>query len=134
MTILVGIDTGGTFTDLVALDEETGELRIGKSPSTPAAPAEAIFDAFEAAEVEPDAASTIVLGTTIATNALLERKGADVLYLTTEGFEDVPSIGRVDKEDPYDLQWRKPLPFVARRNCLGVRERVAFQTVSAALE
>jgi N-methylhydantoinase A/oxoprolinase/acetone carboxylase beta subunit/N-methylhydantoinase B/oxoprolinase/acetone carboxylase alpha subunit len=125
MALHVGIDTGGTFTDLVVLDDETGSVVVAKSPSTPADPAVAIFDAFAASGVGPAAAATITLGTTIATNALLERKGARVLYVTTVGFEDLPAIGRIDKKDPYDLQALKPEPLVSRRDCLGVVERVA---------
>ena len=102
-----------------------GILAAGKSPSTPADPARAIFDAFEAAGVDPAAAETIVLGTTVATNALLERRGAEVIFVTTAGFRDVPIIQRVDKKDPYDLQWEKPRPFVERESCLEVDERVA---------
>ena len=126
MTLRVGIDTGGTFTDLVALDEESRRLWIGKRPSTPASPADGIFDAFAAAGLEPDRAGSVVLGTTIATNALLERSGARVLYVTTSGFEDIPTIQRVDKKDPYDLQWLKARPLVARGDCLGVAERIDF--------
>ena len=125
LVLHVGIDTGGTFTDLVAFDDETGILAAGKSPSTPADPARAIFDAFEAAGVDPAAAETIVLGTTVGTNALLERRGAEVIFVTTAGFRDVPIIQRVDKKDPYDLQWEKPRPFVERESCLEVDERVA---------
>ena len=125
MALHVGIDTGGTFTDLVVLDDETGELVVGKRPSTPAAPAQAIFHAFEAAGIEPAAAASVTVGTTVGTNALLERKGGRVLFLTTAGFEDVPMIGRIDKEDPYDLHRAKPQPLVARRDCVGVLERLA---------
>jgi N-methylhydantoinase A/oxoprolinase/acetone carboxylase beta subunit/N-methylhydantoinase B/oxoprolinase/acetone carboxylase alpha subunit len=125
VTLHVGIDTGGTFTDLVAFDEETGAVVTGKSPSTPDDPAQAIFAAFEAAGVDPAATRTIALGTTVGTNALLQRAGADVLFVTTAGFRDVPIIQRVDKKDPYDLQWEKPRPFVERDRCLEVDERVA---------
>ncbi len=124
MALHVGIDTGGTFTDLVVLDDETGAIVIAKSPSTPGDPAAAIFDAFEASGVGPGAATTITLGTTIATNALLERKGARVIYVTTAGFEDLPTIGRIDKKDPYDLQALKPAPLVSRRDCIGIVERI----------
>ncbi|MGI8972956.1 MAG: hydantoinase B/oxoprolinase family protein [Gaiella sp.] len=126
MALHVGVDTGGTFTDLVVLDDQTGQLVIGKRPSTPGAPAAAVFHAFAAAGVEPAGAATVSVGTTVGTNALLERKGARVVFLTTAGFEDVPVIGRIDKQDPYDLRWPKPEPFVARRDCVGVRERLAF--------
>ena len=68
--------------------------------------------------------ASVTLGTTVGTNALLERRGARVLLLTTAGFEDVPAIGRIDKEDPYDLHAPKPEPFVAREDCIGVRERI----------
>lgn len=125
MALHVGIDTGGTFTDLVVLDDETGAVVTAKSPSTPDDPAVAIFDAFEVSGVSPAAATTITLGTTIATNALLERKGARVVYVTTAGFEDLPIIGRIDKKDPYDLQALKPAALVSRRDCVGVVERVS---------
>src|SRR5689334_4147584 len=116
----VGVDTGGTFTDLVAFDEATGEVLVGKAPSTPSDPAQAVFAAFEAAGLPPERADAIALGTTIATNALLQRNGAHVHLVTTEGFRDVPIIQRVDKEDPYNLRWRKPEPLVRRSSCLEI--------------
>ena len=125
MPLHVGVDTGGTFTDLVVLDDETGEIAVGKRPSTPAGPAEAIFHAFEDAGIEPAAAASVTMGTTVGTNALLERTGCRVLFLTTAGFEDVPVIGRIDKDDPYDLRRAKLRPLVARRDCVGVVERLA---------
>ena len=126
MAYRMGIDTGGTFTDLVAVDAAAdGRLRIAKVPSTPAAPGRAVFDALAGSGVPVEELSLLVLGTTLGINAVLERRGARVLYLTTDGFQDVPFIQRIDKKDPYDLQWQKPVPFVARRDCIGVRERVA---------
>lgn len=125
MTIRVGIDTGGTFTDLVALDEETGEIQISKRPSTPNEPARAVLDALLRSGVDLDQIGLLVLGTTVGTNALLQRRGARVIYVTTRGVEDVPYIQRVDKKDPYDLQWQKPEPFVKRQDCIGANERVA---------
>jgi N-methylhydantoinase A/oxoprolinase/acetone carboxylase beta subunit/N-methylhydantoinase B/oxoprolinase/acetone carboxylase alpha subunit len=120
-----GVDTGGTFTDLVVLDDETGGVVVGKAPSTPASPGTAVFDAFQAAGVEPAAVASLTLGTTVGTNALLERRGARVVVLTTAGFEDVATIGRIDKDDPYDLRRPKPAPFARRPDCIGVRERIA---------
>ena len=126
MAYRMGIDTGGTFTDLVAVDTDgRGLLHIAKVPSTPAQPGRAVFDALARSGVPAEELSLLVLGTTLGINAVLERRGARVLYLTTDGFQDVPFIQRIDKKDPYDLQWQKPVPFVARRDCIGVRERVA---------
>ncbi len=124
MTRRIGIDTGGTFTDLVLLDEANGEVRTMKVPSTPADPAQAVLEGLAA--LAPDAAGigNIVLGTTIATNAALQRRGARVFYITTAGFEDIPFLQRADKPDPYDQGWQRPEPLVARRDCLGVVERI----------
>jgi N-methylhydantoinase A len=124
MPIRVGIDTGGTFTDLVALDEDTGALLTAKCPSTPRQPEVAVLDTLEAAAIPPEAVRFLILGTTIATNALLTRRGARVIYLTTAGFEDVPFIQRVNRKFHYDLSWRKPVPFCARQDCLGLAERI----------
>jgi N-methylhydantoinase A len=120
----IGIDTGGTFTDLVAVEEATGAVTTVKVPSTPRQPAAATFEALRRCGLDPGEIGFFVLGTTIATNCLLERKGQRVVYVTTAGFEDVPYIQRVDRKSLYDLQWVKPTPYVARPDCIGVRERV----------
>jgi N-methylhydantoinase A len=120
----VGVDTGGTFTDLVAVEEATGAVRTVKVPSTPRQPAAATFEALRRCGLDPGEIGFFVLGTTIATNCLLERKGQRVVYVTTAGFEDVPYIQRVDRKSLYDLQWVKPTPYVERPDCIGVRERV----------
>ena len=108
----------------MALDENTGALQFAKRPSTPQAPGQAVLDVLSRVDVPLEQVALLVLGTTVGTNAVLERSGARVIYLTTDGFEDIPYIQRIDKKDPYDLQWLKPQPFVARRDCLGVDERV----------
>lgn len=123
-TIRIGVDTGGTFTDLVAIDDTTYEILVVKKPSTPPEPSKAVFDALEDLSRPLEHASALALGTTLATNALLTRRGARVLYLTTAGFEDIPHLQRADKKDPYDLQAVRPDPLVARADCLGVLERV----------
>ena len=121
----VGIDTGGTFTDLVAIDQDGDEILVAKRPSTPRVPHEGVFDALEASGIGPEGISYLVLGTTIAINALHQRSGARVLYLTTKGFEDVPFIQRINRRHHYDLSWIKPAPFAQRRDCIGVNERIS---------
>jgi N-methylhydantoinase A len=124
MKYRVGIDTGGTFTDLVAVDETEGHLLIAKRPSTPVAPHRAVFDVIDHSGLSPEDIAFLVLGTTIAINALHTRTGARVLYITTAGFEDILFIQRLHRKHHYDLRWIKPDPFCGRRDCLGVVERV----------
>lgn len=123
MGIRVGIDTGGTFTDLVAVDESGGDWYIAKVPSTPAHPVEALAAVLEQAQFDPSDVSFIVVGTTIGINAVLTRTGARVLYLTTKGFEDIPHIQRINRKHHYDFAWRKPTPLARRRDCIGIDER-----------
>jgi N-methylhydantoinase A len=126
MAVRIGIDTGGTFTDLIGIDSETRELVVAKTPSTPARPVDAIMNAIEHSTVGRDHLESISIGTTVATNALLERTGATVFFITTAGFEDVPYIQRVNRKHHFDLTWKKPRPLVERRNTFGVPERLDF--------
>jgi N-methylhydantoinase A len=131
----IGIDTGGTFTDLVLVDSTTGARRTVKVPSTPSDPAAAVLAAVDRTGIAGADIEFFVLATTIATNALLERKGARVVYVTTAGFEDIPFIQRINRPHLFDLQWTKAAPYVARRDCVGVRERIASDgSVRTALE
>ena len=100
--IRLGIDTGGTFTDLIAFDDETGSISTVKVPSTPSAPADAPLAAIKRCGGASKDIERIVLGTTIATNARLQKKGATVLYIGTKGVEDVPIIGRIDRREAYN--------------------------------
>lgn len=127
MGIRVGIDTGGTFTDLIAVDEATGEWYVAKVSSTPSRPVEALGAALEHAGFDPADISFIVVGTTIGINAVLTRTGSRVVYLTTKGFEDGPYIQRINRKNHYDFVWRKPEPFVRRRDCIGIDERVNYE-------
>jgi N-methylhydantoinase A len=124
VALRVGVDTGGTFTDLIALDQESGRLVLSKRPSTPEQPERAALDALERSGLPVGDVSFLILGTTIATNALLQRRGARVLYVTTAGFEDVPFIQRIHRKFHYDLGWRKPEPLFERRDAVGVAERM----------
>lgn len=125
MAVQVGIDTGGTFTDLIALDPETGALTALKTSSRPDAPGQAITTALREGGIAGAAVDRFTHGTTVGTNALIERSGCKVGLLTTKGFEDTPYIQRINRRVLYDLTWTKPAPLVGgRRMCLGVDERV----------
>ena len=120
----IGMDTGGTFTDLVALNS-IGEMRLCKVSSTPENPAEAVFTALKDSKIALTTdLDDFVLGTTIATNAVIMRRGVPVILLTTAGFEDVLYIQRIDRPGRYDLQWVKSEPYVSRKFTIGVRERI----------
>ncbi|MEZ5100720.1 MAG: hydantoinase/oxoprolinase family protein [Thermoleophilia bacterium] len=124
MSVRAGVDTGGTFTDLVLLDEQTGKIRMAKVLSTPKQPQQAVFDSFAKAGLETSEISAFVHGTTVATNALIERRGANVALLTTDGFRDILRIQRVTRPNHFDLHWVKPRHFVPRSRCVGIPERV----------
>lgn len=124
----VGIDTGGTFTDLVAFDPESGTLVTSKTPSVPAQPGQALVNAIAAAELAGADVASLVHGTTVGTNALIERTGARVLLLTTAGHEDIPYIQRINRKTLYDLRWQKPKPLLhSRRDSVGVSERIGAE-------
>src|ERR671925_2061139 len=126
-----GIDVGGTFTDVAAVDE-TGRVVIAKCASTPRDQSEGLVEGLGllAAECGTDLegllarTARIVHGTTVATNALLERKGARVGLLTTEGHRDVIEMREGLKEDRYNVRMPPPEQLVPRRLRLGVRERL----------
>src|SRR5437867_8601746 len=116
----VGVDVGGTFTDLVALGED-GTISVRKVVTTPDDPAVAMFRALDA---DPRPVAVLMLGTTIATNALLERRGARVVLITTRGFEDLLWLRRQDRAALYDLARDHPPPLVARSDGVGVAGRM----------
>jgi len=126
--LALGIDIGGTFTDIVLYDDATGKHLIVKQSTTPQDPSEGVALGVERLlrenDVRPELITRVVHATTLFTNALIERKGAPTAFLTTEGFEDTLEIGLERKYDLYDLFIRKPEPLVARRNCVGLSERV----------
>jgi N-methylhydantoinase A len=107
-------DIGGTFTDLVYLDERTGELGLAKAASTPPAFAKGIMDAIAKSGIAPEAVEHVVHGTTVVINALTERKGVKVGLVTTEGFRDSLEIARGNRPDYFNLDYEKPPPFVPR--------------------
>jgi len=124
----LGIDTGGTFTDLCLSDETTGRIEVAKVSSTPHNPAEAVISGIKKLiaekDLKPDQISFLIHGTTVATNALLEGKGAPTALITTAGFEDVLLIGRQSRPRLYDFWAQRPKPIVLRRHCFGAPERI----------
>ena len=130
--ISVGVDVGGTFTDLVAVVD--GDLVSVKVPSVPGEEARGIAAALAAAGVEAGAVGVLAHGTTVATNALLERRGARTALVTTEGFRDVIEIGRQDRASLYDLTAHKPAPLVSRELRITVRERMGPEGVVVPLD
>ena len=124
----IGIDIGGTFTDFVLFDETNGSFETFKILSTPQAPEEAVLHGLteqrQAGNIDQPA---IVHGSTVATNALLEGKGAKTALIATAGFRDVLAIGRQNRPDIYDLFSQKPPPLVPADLRLGVDERVNYQ-------
>ena len=128
----LGVDVGGTFTDLVALSD--GDLVTAKVPSTPQDQSEGVMNAIESSEVEPDAVTALAHGMTVATNALLERRGARTALVTTEGFRDVLEIARQDRPSLYDLSQDRPPPLVPRELRFTVRERMGSEGEITALD
>ncbi|MDI3269241.1 MAG: hydantoinase/oxoprolinase family protein [Bacillota bacterium] len=119
----VAIDIGGTFTDLVALDGETGEVVAAKAGTTPWRLAEGVAAAMD--HLGSKAVDLWVHGSTVVINALLQRKGARTALITTKGFRDVLEIGRTQRPDLYNLLYQKPRPFVPRRWRFEVAERIS---------
>jgi N-methylhydantoinase A len=125
MSRIAGIDVGGTFTDLIVVDDDAagGAVRIAKVPTTVHNQAFGVLAALDAAGVEPASLDAIVHGTTTTTNAMLERKIATVGLITTRGFRDVLELGRRTRPTPYGLKGRF-VPLIERRLRLEVDERV----------
>jgi N-methylhydantoinase A len=123
----VAVDIGGTFTDLVAYDEETRALITVKTPSTPPEFIQGVLDALKKAEVGPQEITAFKHGSTIATNAIIERKGAKTGLLTTAGMRDVLGAGRANRPDLFNSNWDPSPALVPRRNVLTVRERVDYE-------
>src|ERR687898_1080894 len=140
----VGVDSGGTFTDICLFDEQAGRVETWKVPSTPDDPSRGIAQGVEegmrrvAPEPEDRPAASIVYfghGTTVATNALIQHRGVKTGLITTDGFRDLLEIGRQKRPDLYDLQADKPPVLVSRDLRLEVPERLRYDgTVETELD
>jgi N-methylhydantoinase A len=126
LVISIGIDAGGTFTDFVVYDPLRGRIDIGKVTSTPHAPQEAVIAALAECERIAAPIHRVVHGTTVGTNALLERKGARVALLTTRGFRDTLEIGRTRRPEPglFNTKSTRPAPLIPRTLRLEIDERM----------
>ncbi len=128
-SIRIGVDIGGTFTDITVLDEASRKITIAKVPSRKGDPAAALVDLVERgiklANVDASDVTMLVHGSTIVTNAILENKLPKTALVTTGGFRDLLEIGRHFRPDMYDLQQDKPVPVVPRERCFTIPERTA---------
>ena len=126
--MLLAVDLGGTFTDLVLLDLERRALHVAKVLTTVPDPSAGVLDGardlLAAQRVDPALVERVIHGTTLVTNALIERRGARTALLTTAGFRDALEIGTEGRYDIYDLGLIKPEPLVERRLRLEVPERI----------
>jgi N-methylhydantoinase A len=122
----IGIDIGGTFTDLIFQDE-LGNTKAVKVPTTPSNPDQGCINAINDAQIEDiSKVSYFLHATTVGLNALLERRGATVGILTTEGFRDTLEIGRGDRAEMYNIKWNPPKSLVPRKLRIGIRERLLY--------
>ncbi|MDO8120181.1 hydantoinase/oxoprolinase family protein [Isoptericola sp. b490] len=129
----LGVDVGGTFTDVVVVATD-GRVRIDKVPSTPRDQSDGVLAGWRALGLDPAALAAFAHGTTVATNALLERRGGRTALVTTEGFRDLLEIGRQDRASLYDLTRHRPAPLVPRDLRFVVRERMSPDGVVVPLD
>jgi N-methylhydantoinase A len=120
--IRIGVDIGGTFTDFVIFDQETGKLETFKLPSTPSDPSQAVLEGLNS--WKDHSSIEIIHGSTVATNTLLERKGANTALVTTQGFRDVLQIGRQNRPELYNLFFKLPQVLIPEEHRFEVEERV----------
>ncbi len=127
----IGVDVGGTFTDFYAANDESGAVHVGKTSSTPSNPAQAILtglsDICKQHDISLDDITRLSHGTTVGTNALIQRSGDTVALITTKGFRDLLEIGRQTRPHMYDLQRDHPVPLVDRENRIELEERMDAQ-------
>lgn len=120
----IAVDIGGTFTDVTVFDETKGTIHLGKVLSTPNDLVEGIISGIEHSGASVNQSVLIIHGSTIAINALLERKGVPSALITTRGFRDVYEIGRINRPDSFNLRFKKHVPLIARERRFEVTERM----------
>lgn len=120
----VAVDIGGTFTDVVVFDEANGSLALAKALSTPAELARGVLEGLTKAAVRFGEVSSLIHGSTVVINAIIERQGAKTALVTTKGFRDVYEIGRINRPESFNPRFRKHRPLVPRENIFEVNERM----------
>ena len=120
----VAVDIGGTFTDVVVFDEAKSSLALAKALSTPAELARGVEEGLTKAAVPLDQVLSLIHGSTIVVNAIIERQGAKTALITTKGFRDVYEIGRINRPESFNPRFRKHRPLVPRENIFEVTERM----------
>lgn len=123
----VAIDIGGGFADLVAVNEETGEVFWSKAPVTEGDFTDCVHEVFRRSQVEPEQVSQLLHGQTLVINAILQRRGAQTGLITTRGFRDILALQRANRRDIFNLRYRKPEPFVPRHRVVEVGERTSAE-------
>ena len=122
--IWLGIDVGGTFTDLVLYDTATNELTLLKTPSTPRDQSDGILAGMASMGIDPAALTRLAHGSTVATNTALERTGAPLAVVATAGHRDIFIVGRGERTELYNIKARPIVPLLPRQNCFEVDERI----------
>src|SRR5580700_5315692 len=124
MSLRIAVDIGGTFTDLIAFDEHSKRIQHAKSLTTPRDPVEGLIHCIRKIDLDPSSIDSLIHGSTIAINTLVERKGATVGLIVTRGTRDVYIIGRGNRPEAYNLFFRRPHPLVPRHRTIEVSERL----------
>ena len=126
--MIIGIDVGGTFTDIVSVDD-AGKVIVGKVPSIPQDEGQAVLNGLKSLEIPTDSVDRLVHGTTVGTNAIIQRQGSPIAFVTTYGFRDVMEIGRAKRMIPgtmFQPFFVRPKPVVPRSRCFEVKERIQY--------
>ena len=122
-----GIDIGGTFTDIVYIDDETGAVSSCKTLTTPYNPATGVLNGIIESQADLRSVWLLVHGTTIVINAIISRAGAKTALITTDGYRDLLEIGRGNRPVSFDIFYKKPEPLIPRRWRTGVSERINWK-------
>jgi len=131
----LGVDVGGTFTDFVLYDQASGALSVEKVPSTPSDPSLAMLAGIERMRLALERVAKLAHGTTVATNTILERKGAASAVITTRGFRDVLEVGRGNRTVLYNIKATRPPPLVTRSAVFEATERTLYDgSISRAVD